>query len=723
MTRLPFDRKYLAALAIALACVLALAAAGAHAILRLRESIALTQHTREVQNQIDLVHIALLDLEKNQRAFLLTQQTADFESYLTNLRRLHAEMDALAALTTSHAEQGPDLARLRLLVERRRDDLARAVEARRRSGEEAVVTAIREREGQALMDQIRAVLGRMDQEEVRALAAHEAEAGEQLRFNVALGAAVLAVTTVMLAAIYLLMRRELAARNRAERAEVERRTLLEQDIERRARQLARATDALSLSEAQLRGVFESATDAILTIDATQTIVLANPAAARMLRTAREDLVGSALERFVPEPWRAAHRRHIEAFGASAVHSRTMSPRREVCGLRADGELFPVEAAISHARVDGRTLYTVILRDISERQRAEAELRQSEVRFREVLRMLPEPVFIDTGDRLGFVNEAAQRLVGRGESELSGRSLLSLCHPDSVPRMQACIARLAEGPAVATPIEIEVLAADASVRVVEATAARIDYGGQVSVIVMTRDVSDLRRVQRELERSHTDLQRLMSAQGRVQEEERRRIARELHDDLQQKLAAILMNLSAARRQGRRESPAAQGALAAADELAAAAIESTRRIVNDLRPQVLDDLGLVPALQALAQGFSRGSGVACRVQAEAAAAERAAVSTDVATCLYRVAQESLTNVAKHSQATEVRIELETGGERDLVLRVRDNGLGMALESRRKSDSFGLLGMEERLHRVGGRLEVHSLAGVGTTVEARVPMPRAG
>jgi PAS domain S-box-containing protein len=700
----PFSRKYLATLLFALACVLALAGAGWHSIVRLRDDVALTQHTREVQNQIDLVHITLLNLEESHQAFLLTQDAADFEPYLLALRRLKTEMEALAALTAQHAEQGPDLARLQTLVQRQRDALTRAIEDRRSSHGPAVVAGLHNGAAKELMVQIRDVLARMDHEESRALAAHQAAADRQLRLNMLLGAAVIVVTTLMLAAIYFLMRRELAARDRAERAEAEHRSVLEHDIELRSRELAQATDALVLSEARLRGIFDSATDAILTVDQTQTIVLANPAAARMLRCPQPQLLGAALGRFVPP-----------AVGA-------LSLQREVSGHRADGEQFPIEAAISHLQVGGQELYTVILRDVTERKRAEAELRDSEARFRQVLTMLPEPVVIESGDRITFANEATQRLMGLGEDELIGRSPLSFCHPDSVETVKQRLACLMAGQAVAPAIEIKALGADGRVRVVESTAARIDFRGDVSVIAMMRDVTDLRRVQRELSRSHTDLQRLVAAQGRVQEEERKRIARELHDELQQKLAAILMNLSAAKNQLQGDPGNATAALTAAHELAVAVIESTRRIVNDLRPQVLDDLGLVAALQVLASNVSRASGMACHVNAEPAAARRAALSADVQTCLYRVAQESLNNVVKHAQASEVHIELARAESAGIVLRVRDNGNGMSPDWRGKPDSFGVLGMQERLRLVGGSLTLHSHDGGGTVVQALLrPKPK--
>jgi two-component system, NarL family, sensor histidine kinase UhpB len=384
---------------------------------------------------------------------------------------------------------------------------------------------------------------------------------------------------------------------RVHRTDIEKRDALQGEVELRTQQLAS-------SETRFRGLFETATDAILTVDASQRVVLANPAAAGMLRLPQSELVGAPLERFIPVRSRERHHMHITNFGAAPPTSRPMSPQREVAGLRADGTEFPIEAAISHSSADGQKLYTVILRDITERKRAETQLRQ---------------------------------------------------------------------------------------------------------------------MKQEIESSHADLQRLASRQDRVQEDERKRIARELHDDLQQKLAAILMNLSAAKSQLQQLAhppAAAEQALDAADELAAAAIESTRRIVNDLRPQLLDDLGLAAALEALCEQFARTSGMRCQLHTQPRACDRAAAVPALATCLYRLAQESLNNVAKHAQATAVDVRLSIDGDDRLRLEVRDDGRGLDDDARRKPGAFGLRGMQERLRPFGGTLMLQATPEGGTLVLARVP-----
>jgi PAS domain S-box-containing protein len=535
----------------------------------------------------------------------------------------------------------------------------------------------------------------------------------------ALGAATVAAGVLAFAAACMRIRRERTAYRIEAGSTAEHRAQLEKAVEERTRELRRAADALALSEARLRGIFDSATDAILTIDETQTIVLANLAAAQMLRCAPDGLLGSPLDRFIPQPSRERHRRHVEAFGAGAADARTMSPQREVAALRADGDEFPIEAAISHLRLDERHLYTVILRDITDRKRAEAALVESESRIRRVLTLLPEGVFVNSGGQIVFANQAACRILGAEEGALLGRSPLDFMHPDSLNTVKARIAALEAGAPQQPTIQVKMLRADGSVRDVETTAAMAEIDGTLSLLVLLRDVTGLRRVERELAQSHADLQRLMSAQDRVQEDERKRIARELHDDLQQKLAAIMINVSAASAQLQRDPRGAASALAAADELAASAVESTRRIVNDLRPQTLDDLGLAAALQTLAAGFSRASGIHCRVDAVGKAEAQASNRPGLATGLYRIAQESLNNVAKHTRASDVVIELALHGDAGVALRVRDNGQGMGPGTTRKPDSWGLLGMQERMRMLGGALRVHSAPGGGTTVEAIVPM----
>jgi PAS domain S-box-containing protein len=366
-------------------------------------------------------------------------------------------------------------------------------------------------------------------------------------------------------------------------------------------ELETAVIALQVSEARWRGVFESTSDAILTADVTQKIVSANPAAARMFRCRVDELVGAPLERLLPDRLRARHRIDVDAFGESPISTRQMGRRPDVIGLRCDGEEFVVDASISHVHVDGQRLYTAILRDVTERRRAEAELAASKA---------------------------------------------------------------------------------------------------------------------EIETSHAALRRLVAAFERVQEEERRRIARELHDDLQQTLAAIMIEVGALRAASAAGVPAPAATPNTIERLAGSAIESTRRIVNDLRPRSLEELGLVPALESLAARFASSRGIRCEFATEGLGPDDDLRDSPLATCLYRVAQECLNNVAKHAHASRVQMRLVRASDGGLILRVIDDGHGMRPQDRQKVDSFGLLGMHERVHALGGSLRVTSRLGDGTQLEASLP-----
>ncbi|MBE7418686.1 MAG: PAS domain S-box protein [Ideonella sp.] len=702
MTAFSFDRKYMAALAVALLVFVALALARWHSVEELRSTLTVAREARHAQQQFFAVYRALREVEISHRDYLLAPQTALLKRHRSALARLDAAMRALESQQAARPDRAPHLAAVRALLDDRVAALAHAVRLRESQGLDAALAMAHSEEPQQLTMGIRDVLERMGQEDEVLLAAHEARTQATVARNEWQTAAAMATGAVFLLAILVLMRRERAVRLRTRQLEVDQRDQLERAVRQRTGELDQALAALAASESRVRGILESATDAILTVDDNMQIVMANPAAARMFGLPSDDLIGTSLERLIPEP---VHAQHDAAPAAAVEPSSASHPRhapREVIGRRADGSKFPLEASTSRAVVDGKALHTAILRDLTEVKKTQAALRHSEARFRDVLVRLPEPVLIRTGGRIVFANEAAQELFGVDEHALIGRAPPEFCD------------HIGERPG-----EVTLERPDGSARVVLATGAAIEFQGQRSLIVMLRDLSELRRAERELAATNADLQRLVSQQDRVQEDERRRIARELHDELQQPLAAIVINLSAAAGQLGRDPRGAARALASAEELANGVIDSTRRIVKALRPQMLDDLGLVAALEALGDQFAATTGIVCTVQADDDADAFAMASPPVATCLYRVAQESLNNVLKHADASAVQVHLTMTSAQELCLRIRDDGRGIDAQALRKPESFGLLGIGERLRALGGTLDVHGTSGAGTTVQARLPV----
>jgi signal transduction histidine kinase len=201
---------------------------------------------------------------------------------------------------------------------------------------------------------------------------------------------------------------------------------------------------------------------------------------------------------------------------------------------------------------------------------------------------------------------------------------------------------------------------------------------------------------------------------AQEAERRRLARELHDETGQALTSILLGLKAIGGAKTRED--AEQAEADVRALVVQALQDVRALAVELRPATLDDFGLAPALERLAHTFQERSGIATSV--EAALDER--LSSEVETTLYRVVQEALSNVVKHAAATHVTVILARRGG-SVVAMIEDDGVGFATEGVRE-DALGLLGMRERLALVGGTLELESAVGTGTTVAAQVPVTTA-
>jgi signal transduction histidine kinase len=270
--------------------------------------------------------------------------------------------------------------------------------------------------------------------------------------------------------------------------------------------------------------------------------------------------------------------------------------------------------------------------------------------------------------------------------------------------------------VAPIINERIACVDGSLRdVVIAIAGLPDHGRTVVQMVIT-DITERARESRELERSRRDLRRLSASMVQAREDERRRIARELHDELGQRLTALKMELSSLGSETSGSTRA--GRIDAMIEMVDDTVATVRRIATELRPLMLDDLGLNAAIEWLADSWSRRMGVAVTLQLKAV---EPALDDAVNIALYRMVQEALTNIARHAHATQVGIEIEQSAS-ELQLTVTDNGIGFDEASIHREGSFGLAGMRERALMLGGQLAIGSSPGGGGRVSVRLPRPDA-
>lgn len=352
--------------------------------------------------------------------------------------------------------------------------------------------------------------------------------------------------------------------------------------------------------------------------------------------------------------------------------------------------------------------------------------------------------IDLRGRCIFINEAGAALLGYTPDEVLGRSMHYLIHHSHADQtlmpVHECRIYKAflEGQGVRVDDEVLWCRDGSSFPAEYASYPIRDNDAVVGAVVTFNDITERKRTEgllreahdtlelrvRErtaeltaahdrLRQSHESLRRLSAHLNTVREEERRHIARDIHDDLGAALSALQLDMNWLRqRLGSNEAMANK--LDGMLEIGSEAMHAVRRILNDLRPGILDHLGLWPALETLLQDFQRRSGLNCRYRCPPAV-ERCRLGRDAEIALYRIAQEVLTNVSRHARARSVQLDAAIEG-RDLVLRIADDGQGMRVPP--QPTSFGLLGMRERTLALGGRLDIVSSPGEGTSVVLRLP-----
>lgn len=343
----------------------------------------------------------------------------------------------------------------------------------------------------------------------------------------------------------------------------------------------------------------------------------------------------------------------------------------------------------------------------------AEVNPHRIRYQELFEFAPDGQLVTDGQGVVVeANHAAATMLRCPKEFLVGKPLGFFVAAGCRPRFYQSLARL-HGAAGSDEFETQV-GHRGGRRDVFMRVATGDGGvdGEPVFRWLVRDVTD----RRQAEAARDDLlRRLVTAQ----EDERRRVARELHDTVGQLLSALLLSVRAARDAG----PLPPAALNSLDDVQRVAHElgrATHDLAVRLRPTALDDVGLHAALLHHLEDWSARAGV--EVQFQAVGAESMRFPPDVETALYRFVQEGLTNVARHARARLVSVVLERQGGLAIVV-VEDDGTGFDPEASAGTERLGLLGMRERLALLGGCLEIESSPGAGTTLVARVPLPADG
>ena len=495
--------------------------------------------------------------------------------------------------------------------------------------------------------------------------------------------------------------------------------------------LLSAEGTIAQERQRYQELYAFAPDGYLVTDLHGMIREANHMAVEILGTSMPLLVDRPFSVFLPIDTRKVFRTLVNKVAKGGNGVETL----ETAITRKDGTTFPAVLRVTVARKahGGERELRWTLRDVSEqrqarqalraevdqRQRIETSLRHSEALYRHLVEYASDIVYeLDADSRFTFCNEhALHRVLGYTEYELIGRRLTEIVRPDHRKAVSASTAKLLRKQGVHSYVEFPVLAKDGREVWLGQHAAAVgapDHGTTVQAV--SRDITAQVMRIGELERSGERWRDLTTHLQTQTEAERARIAREIHDSLGAELTVLRMELSLPAEDPASENPHQH--LERAVRRVDNAIESVRRICSDLRPSLLDNMGLVAAIEWLAQDVQERAGIRCEASLEGFAAEP---EPDRATALFRIVQEAVTNAIRHAKASKLRIR-QRSRRGEIVIEVKDDGCGIKPEDQAGRHAYGLVGMLERAQALGGSVRVRGGPG-GTQVTVRMPLSARG
>lgn len=369
-----------------------------------------------------------------------------------------------------------------------------------------------------------------------------------------------------------------------------------------------------------------------------------------------------------------------------------------------------------------------LRDAATRREhrsAQEALQRSEKRLRAITAAMGEAVFVvDRAGLLLWMNPEAEHLLGWSEAELIGKPVYAVIHrasPDSPPSpMQdcCCIKTLLDGKPHRNDDDLFLRKDGTAVPVAYVGTPLIEDGEIVGAVAAIQNITAQKLAHQQLQEARQRSQTLSAHLQSVREDERTHIARELHDQLGQMLTALKIDVAWLQERTCKSETACQDKIAGMRRLIDDTLQWVRRMSAELRPVMLDDLGLIAAVEWLLEEFSLRHGIPAHLDVDG---EDEGLPQQYGTTAFRIVQECLTNIARHAQANQVDVELVIDRDR-LRIVVEDDGVGFDPDEKRLHKSFGLIGIRERAEMLGGTCQLLSAIGAGTTVRVDLPLAAA-
>jgi len=461
-------------------------------------------------------------------------------------------------------------------------------------------------------------------------------------------------------------------------------------------------------------LMDAVPDAILVVNRAGKIVVASKQAKELFGCGREELIGRPVESLIPPRLRDRHRQHREKFFDDMRVRPMGSTHIELLALREDGTELPVDIALTPYTNEAGTFVVSVIRDATARRHTEEtilrETRESEERFGLIADTAPVLIWMSDAHKLcTYFNKLWLDFTGRSMAEELGNGWAEGVHPEDLRRCMDTYTQAFDR-REKFRMEYRLRRRDGEYRwVLDIGVPRFDQGHAfVGYIGIGIDVTDRRRAEEALaSQSH----RLIE----VQERERTRIARELHDDTNQRLAMLVLSIE----QLKNDLPQQTGELRSrVDDLKRHTLEISKDIqalAHELHSPKLEYLGIVAAMKGFCQEFAEQQEVTV---AFTTGDLPSPLSPDISVCLFRVLQEALHNAAKHSGVRHFEVRLWETAD-DVHLTVSDAGAGFDLEAARKGRGLGLMSMRERVKVLQGELSIESQPKLGTKVQLHVPL----